>query len=98
MNALLPGPTHTETPDKLRAERAKATGKTRPRSGRFLLNFRPTSLIRRFTSADEVAALGVYLCSEAASGTSARAMRSMAAWSIIFSEGALWCASWQRHP
>ena len=41
----------------------------------FLRDHRPTSLIRRFTSADEVAALGVYLCSEAASGTSGAAMR-----------------------
>ncbi len=76
VNALLPGPTHTETTDKLRAERAKASGRTVAEiEADFFVNFRPTSLIRRFTSADEVAALGVYLCSEAASGTSGAAMR-----------------------
>jgi NAD(P)-dependent dehydrogenase (short-subunit alcohol dehydrogenase family) len=76
VNALLPGPTHTETTDKLRAERAKAAGKTVAEiEADFIRDFRPTSLIRRFTSADEVAALGVYLCSEAASGTSGAAMR-----------------------
>jgi NAD(P)-dependent dehydrogenase (short-subunit alcohol dehydrogenase family) len=76
VNALLPGPTHTENTDKLRAERAKATGKTVAEiEADFFVNFRPTSLIRRFTAADEVAALGVYLCSEAASGTSGAAMR-----------------------
>src|SRR3989454_11980562 len=32
VNALLPGPTHTETTDKLRAERAKAAGITRAAS------------------------------------------------------------------
>jgi NAD(P)-dependent dehydrogenase (short-subunit alcohol dehydrogenase family) len=76
VNALLPGPTHTETTDRLRAERAKAAGKTVAEiEAEFICDFRPTSLIRRFTSADEVAALGVYLCSEAASGTSGAAMR-----------------------
>lgn len=76
VNALLPGPTHTETTDRLRAERAKAAGKTVIEiEAEFIRGFRPTSLIRRFTSADEVAALGVYLCSEAASGTSGAAMR-----------------------
>lgn len=76
VNALLPGPTHTETTDRLRAERAKAAGVTVAEiEAAFLRDFRPTSLIRRFTSADEVAALGVYLCSEAASGTSGAAMR-----------------------
>jgi NAD(P)-dependent dehydrogenase (short-subunit alcohol dehydrogenase family) len=76
VNALLPGPTHTETTDKLRAERAKAAGVTVAEiEAAFLRDHRPTSLIRRFTTADEVAALGVYLCSEAASGTSGAAMR-----------------------
>jgi NAD(P)-dependent dehydrogenase (short-subunit alcohol dehydrogenase family) len=76
VNALLPGPTHTENTDRLRAERAKAAGVTVAEiEAAFLRDFRPTSLIRRLTTADEVAALGVYLCSEAASGTSGAAMR-----------------------
>lgn len=76
VNALLPGPTHTENTDRLRAERAKAAGITVAEiEANFFRDMRPTSLIRRFTSAEEVAALGVYLCSEAASGTSGAAMR-----------------------
>ncbi len=76
VNALLPGPTHTETTDKMRAERAKAAGKTvAALEAEFIRDFRPTSLVRRFTSADEVAAMGVYLCSEAASATSGAAVR-----------------------
>lgn len=76
VNALLPGPTHTETTDRLRAERARAAGVTVEEiEAAFLRDFRPTTLIRRFTTADEVAALGVYLCSEAASGTSGAALR-----------------------
>jgi len=76
VNALLPGPTNTENTDRLRAERAKAAGITVAEiEANFFRDMRPTSLIRRFTSTDEVAALGVYLCSEAASGTSGAAMR-----------------------
>jgi NAD(P)-dependent dehydrogenase (short-subunit alcohol dehydrogenase family) len=76
VNALLPGPTHTENTDKLRAERARTQGITVEEiEAAFFRDFRPTSLLRRFTSADEVAALGVYLYSEAASGTSGAAMR-----------------------
>lgn len=76
VNALLPGPTHTENTDRLRAERAKAAGKTVEEVEQdFLRVLRPTSLIRRFTSAEEVANLAVYLCSERASGTTGAAMR-----------------------
>lgn len=76
VNALLPGPTHTENTDRLRAERAKAAGVAVAEiEAAFLRDFRPTTLIRRFTTADEVAGLGVYLCSEAASGTSGAALR-----------------------
>jgi len=41
----------------------------------FFKNFRPTSLLRRFTSAEEVANLAVYLCSAGASATTGAAMR-----------------------
>jgi len=76
VNALLPGPSHTETTDRLRAERAKAAGITVAQiEADFFANFRPTSLLRRFTSAEEVAALGVFLCGEASSGTNGTALR-----------------------
>jgi len=56
VNALLPGPTHTENTDKLRAERARTQGITVEEiEAAFFRDFRPTSLLRRFTSADEVA-------------------------------------------
>ena len=76
VNALLPGPTTTENTARLRAERAKAAGKTVEDLEReFFAVLRPTSLIKRFTSPDEVAHLAVYLCSELASGTSGAALR-----------------------
>jgi|SRR5215471_15604127 len=76
VNSVLPGPTRTENTERLRAERAKAAGMTVAELERdFFVSFRPTSLIKRFTSADEVANLAVYLCGEGASGTSGAALR-----------------------
>ena len=77
VNALLPGPTKTENTDRLRAERAKAAGKTVAEiEAEFFQAYRPTSLVRRFTSAEEVANLAVYLCGEGASATTGAAMRA----------------------
>ena len=76
VNALLPGPTRTETTDRLRAERARAAGKTVEEIEReFFANYRPTSLLRRFTSAEEVANFALYLCGEGASATTGAALR-----------------------
>jgi NAD(P)-dependent dehydrogenase (short-subunit alcohol dehydrogenase family) len=76
VNAVLPGPTRTENTERLRAQRAKAAGMTVPELERdFFVSFRPTSLLKRFTSAEEVANLAVYLCGDGASGTSGAAMR-----------------------
>lgn len=76
VNALLPGPTRTENTERLRAERAKASGVSIEELERdFFLTFRPTSLIKRFASADEVAHLAAYLCSPLASATTGAALR-----------------------
>ena len=77
VNALLPGPTRTENTERLRAERARAAGKTVAEiEADFFAHFRPTSLLRRFTSAEEVANLAVYLCGEGASATTGAALRA----------------------
>ena len=76
VNSLLPGPTRTENTDRIRAERAKAAGKTVAEiEADFFAHFRPTSLLKRFTSADEVANLATYLCGEGASATTGAALR-----------------------
>lgn len=76
VNALLPGPTRTENTDRLRAERAKAAGKSVAEiEADFFTTFRPTSLISRFASAGEVANLAVYLCGAGASATTGAALR-----------------------
>ena len=77
VNALLPGPTRTENTERLRAERAKAAGMTVPELETEIFKvFRPTTLIKRFASAEEVANLAVYLCGEGASATTGAAMRA----------------------
>jgi len=77
VNALLPGPTRTENTERLRAERAKAAGMTVPElEAEFFRVYRPTTLIKRFASAEEVANLAVYLCGEGASATTGAAMRA----------------------
>jgi NAD(P)-dependent dehydrogenase (short-subunit alcohol dehydrogenase family) len=77
VNALLPGPTRTENSERMRADRARAAGISVPELEKdFFLSFRPTSLLKRFTTAEEVANLAVYLCSPLASATTGAAMRA----------------------
>jgi len=76
VNAVLPGPTRTATTERQRAERAKAAGMTVAElESEFFADYRPTSLTKRFASADEVANLVVYLSSHAASATTGAALR-----------------------
>jgi NAD(P)-dependent dehydrogenase (short-subunit alcohol dehydrogenase family) len=77
VNAVLPGPTRTENTERLRAERAKAAGMSVAQlEEEFFRVYRPTTLIRRFASAEEVANLAIYLCGAGASATSGAAMRA----------------------
>ncbi len=76
VNSLLPGPTRTANTEKMRAERAKAAGLSVPElEDQFFKVFRPSSLLKRFTSADEVAHMAVFLCSPLASATTGAAVR-----------------------
>jgi NAD(P)-dependent dehydrogenase (short-subunit alcohol dehydrogenase family) len=77
VNTVLPGPTRTENTEKLRAERAKAAGMSVAELEKdFFVTFRPTSLVKRFTTAEEVANLAVYACSPLSSATSGAALRA----------------------
>jgi len=76
VNAVLPGPTRTANTERLRQERARTAGITVPELEKdFFVTFRPTSLIRRFATSEEVANLAVYLCGEGASATTGAALR-----------------------
>src|ERR1700682_530768 len=70
VNSVLPGPTESEGVSTFVEGLAKQQGKTKEDVEReFFEHARPSSLIRRFATTDEVAAMVVYLCSEAASAT-----------------------------
>jgi NAD(P)-dependent dehydrogenase (short-subunit alcohol dehydrogenase family) len=76
VNSVLPGPTHTESTDRVRADRAKAAGRTLGEiEADVFRTWRSTSLLKRLTSAEEVANLAVYLCGQGASGTTGAALR-----------------------
>lgn len=77
VNAVLPGPTRTENTERMRAERAKAAGMSvADLEKEFFRAYRPTTLLGRFTSSEEVANLAVYLCGAGASATTGAAMRA----------------------
>ncbi len=76
VNALLPGPTRTENTERLRQERANEAGITLAQlEERFFVKLRPSSILKRFADADEVAPLAVYLCSPLSALTTGAALR-----------------------
>jgi NAD(P)-dependent dehydrogenase (short-subunit alcohol dehydrogenase family) len=76
VNAVLPGPTRSEILGNWMAALAKDEGITQEEAEQaFLKNNRPTTLIRRLATTDEVANMIVYLCSEQASATTGAALR-----------------------
>ncbi|PTL80624.1 SDR family NAD(P)-dependent oxidoreductase [Vitiosangium sp. GDMCC 1.1324] len=77
VNALLPGPTKTEGVQDFVQNLAKGSGRTLQQTETdFFRTERPTSLIRRFATPEEVANLAVYLCSPRASATTGAALRA----------------------
>jgi NAD(P)-dependent dehydrogenase (short-subunit alcohol dehydrogenase family) len=76
VNAVLPGPTRSEILSNWMAAEAQAHGITQEAAEQaFLKANRPTSLIQRFATTDEVANMIVYVCSEQASATTGAALR-----------------------
>ena len=76
VNAVLPGPTRSESLVQWMKSLADAQGVT-PEAAeqQFLNTMRPTTLINRFATTDEVANMVVYVCSEQAAATSGAALR-----------------------
>jgi NAD(P)-dependent dehydrogenase (short-subunit alcohol dehydrogenase family) len=76
VNAVLPGPTRSESLIGWMTGIAQSQGITVAQAeANFLKTMRPTSLIKRFSTTDEVANMVVYVCSEQASATSGAALR-----------------------
>jgi NAD(P)-dependent dehydrogenase (short-subunit alcohol dehydrogenase family) len=76
VNSVLPGPTASEGVDTFVSQMAEARGVDRATVEReFFATARPSSVIQRFASVDEVAHMIVYVCSAAASATTGAALR-----------------------
>jgi len=76
VNDALPGPTRSEILGHFMATQAEASPITQEKAEKgFFKAMRPTSLIQRFATTDEVANMIVYVCSEQASAMSGAARR-----------------------
>ena len=76
VNSVLPGPTRSEGVGTFVQQLASQAGIDEAEmERRFFETARPTSLLKRFLTTDEVANAIAYLCTPAASGTTGSAMR-----------------------
>jgi NAD(P)-dependent dehydrogenase (short-subunit alcohol dehydrogenase family) len=76
VNAVLPGPTRSEGVESFIAQLAEARGISQEQMEKeFFKSVRPTSILQRFASTDEVASLVTYLASPLASATNGAAVR-----------------------
>jgi hypothetical protein len=76
VNSVLPGPTFSEGVGGFVENLAKSQGTDRETvEAEFFKTMRPSSLIRRFATPEEVAAMVVFVCSPLASATNGAALR-----------------------
>ena len=76
VNAVLPGPTRSEGVGDFFSKLAKEKGVTQAEmESQFIAQNRPSSLLRRLATVDEVANMVVYVCSPQASATTGAALR-----------------------
>jgi len=76
VNSVLPGPTDCEAFGAFLDSMAKQSGTSKEAVAKgFFATARPSSLVKRFATTDEVASMVTYLCSEAASATTGASIR-----------------------
>ncbi len=76
VNAVLPGPTRSDGVADFFAKMAQEQGMSQPEMEKqFIALHRPTSLIKRLATVEEVANMVVYACSPQASATNGAALR-----------------------
>jgi NAD(P)-dependent dehydrogenase (short-subunit alcohol dehydrogenase family) len=76
VNSVLPGPTASEGAGQFVAQMAKSAGKdTATIEREFFQTARPSSILQRFATTAEVAAMIAYVCSAKASATTGAALR-----------------------
>jgi NAD(P)-dependent dehydrogenase (short-subunit alcohol dehydrogenase family) len=77
VNSVLPGPTMSEGVETFVKDMAKQSGQSlEEAASQFVKQFRPTSLLQRFASVDEIANMVVYVSSKEASATNGAALRA----------------------
>ncbi|MEO6947030.1 MAG: SDR family oxidoreductase [Nitrobacter sp.] len=77
VNAVMPGPTMSEGVKTFVQDLAKQNGQSvETAAANFIREHRPTSLIQRFASVDEIANMVVYVASKQASATNGAALRA----------------------
>jgi NAD(P)-dependent dehydrogenase (short-subunit alcohol dehydrogenase family) len=76
VNSILAGPTRSEGVEKFIADVAEQKGITPAEVEKeFFKSIRPSSLLKRFATTDEVAALAAFVASELSSATNGAALR-----------------------
>ena len=77
VNSVLPGPTMSEGVETFVKDLAKQHGQSvEEAASQFIKQFRPTSLLQRFASVEEIANMVVYISSKEASATNGAALRA----------------------
>lgn len=77
VNAVLPGPTMSEGVEAFVKDLARQNGQSvEEAASRFVKQFRPTSLLERFASVEEIANMVVYVASRESSATNGAALRA----------------------
>jgi NAD(P)-dependent dehydrogenase (short-subunit alcohol dehydrogenase family) len=77
VNSVLPGPTMSEGVETFVKDLAKQNGlSVEEAASNFVKQFRPTSLLQRFASVEEIANMVVYISSKEASATNGAALRA----------------------
>src|SRR2546429_4671928 len=77
VNSVLPGPTMSEGVETFVKDLAKQNGQSvEEAAARFVKQHRPTSLLERFASVEEIANMVVYISSKEASATNGAALRA----------------------
>src|ERR1700730_7182676 len=77
VNSVLPGPTMSEGVETFVKDLAKQNGQSvEEAAAQFVKQFRPTSLLQRFESPEEIANMVVYVASKEASATNGAALRA----------------------
>jgi NAD(P)-dependent dehydrogenase (short-subunit alcohol dehydrogenase family) len=77
VNSVLPGPTMSEGVEAFVKDLARQNGQSvEEAASQFVKRFRPTSLLQRFASVEEIANMVVYVASKQASATNGAALRA----------------------